>query len=246
MQRRVLVLGDSLAFHGPERSELLTHPGLFPNVMARALGAEVDVVARLGWTARDAWWALTKDPYVYSVLAPRADAVVLAVGSYDHLPTSIPTYLRDGIARLRPPRLRAAARSAYRATHPHLVRVTGGRLKVLPLPVTLAYLTRSVEALRWLRPERPVVGIVPPTHYSAFHAGNDHGHREVVAAHRAWGARLQVPLVDLDEIVAPYVAARSLNPDGMHWSWEVHRLVGERLGEILFSCPGQTAGDSTS
>src|SRR5439155_22730411 len=38
--RRVLVLADSLAFHGPERAELLTHPSLYPNAMARALGED--------------------------------------------------------------------------------------------------------------------------------------------------------------------------------------------------------------
>jgi len=56
----LLVVGDSLAFHGPERGELATHPGLYGNVAAAALGTTLDLVARSGWTARDAWWALTK------------------------------------------------------------------------------------------------------------------------------------------------------------------------------------------
>ena len=69
----LLVVADSLAFHGPERGELSTHPGLYGTVAAAALGTTVDLVARRGWTARDAWWALTKDPLVYSVLLPRAE-----------------------------------------------------------------------------------------------------------------------------------------------------------------------------
>src|SRR5205085_1356183 len=101
-ERRVLVLTDSLAFHGPERGELLTEPRIWPNVLARALPGAVDVVARRGWTARDAWWALTRDPQVYSVLLPRADVVVLAVGGMDYLPALLPTYLREGIPYLRP------------------------------------------------------------------------------------------------------------------------------------------------
>jgi diglucosylglycerate octanoyltransferase len=90
----LLVVADSLAFHGPERGELSTRPELFPNVAAADLGTTADLVARRGWTARDAWWALTRDPLVYSVLLPRADAVLLAVGGMDYLPAVVPTYLR--------------------------------------------------------------------------------------------------------------------------------------------------------
>src|SRR4051812_43190966 len=117
--RRVLVIADSLAFHGPRQPELLTHSALYPNVLARELGAEVDVVARLGWTARDAWWALTRDPAVYSVLLPRADAVVLGVGGMDQLPASLPTYLREGISYLRPGWVRRPVRSAFHHIHPY-------------------------------------------------------------------------------------------------------------------------------
>ena len=42
---RMAQLGDSLAFHGPEQPELLTHPDLYPNVLAADLDAEVDVRA---------------------------------------------------------------------------------------------------------------------------------------------------------------------------------------------------------
>lgn len=121
----MLVFGDSLTFHGPARPEPLTDPRLYPNVLRDALAAggdqvRVDVVARLGWTARDAWWALTKDPHVATVLAPAATAVVLGVGQMDQLPAAIPTYLRDGIPYLRPGWLRRAAprgRSTGRPAH---------------------------------------------------------------------------------------------------------------------------------
>ena len=89
--RSVLLFGDSLAFHGPERPMPLRDPRLYPQVLAAELGPDVtvDVVARLGWTARDAWWALTKDPMVASVYADRADALVLGVGQMDHLPRAL-------------------------------------------------------------------------------------------------------------------------------------------------------------
>ena len=71
--RHVLVLGDSLAFQGPQGIVAPTDARLFPNVAAADLSVkwgapvEVDLVAREGWTSRDSWWALTKDPVV---LAP--------------------------------------------------------------------------------------------------------------------------------------------------------------------------------
>jgi diglucosylglycerate octanoyltransferase len=235
---QVLVVADSTAFHGPEQAELLTHPGLYPNVLARELGGKADVVARLGWTARDAWWALTKDPLVYSVLAPRADAVVLGVGGCDHLPASLPTYLKEGIAYLRPEWLRSGVRAAYHRAHPHVVRATGGRMRVLPQRETLRYLTKSVEALRYLRPERPVVGIVPPPYDARYHGHVSRPHDQAVAAHRAWAATHAVPVVDLHELVEPHLRAGSLNSDGMHWSWEVHELVGKAFASVIAELAG--------
>ena len=233
MSRRVFVIADSLAFHGPTQPELLTHPKLYPNVLARELGADVDVIARLGMTARDAWWALSKDPYVYSVLLPRADAVVLAVGNTDQLPASLPTYLRDGIAYLRPGWVRRRARLAYHRAHPHVVRATGGRLRVLPQRATDHYLTRCVDALRYYRPALPIVGVVPPPYTAEYHGGVSRPHVAAVAAAKAWGERTGVPLVDLDAIVTPHLGTGRMNPDGMHWSWELHEQVGRALADRL-------------
>ena len=105
---------------------------LWPNVAAAALGAQADVVARLGSLTRDGWWAMTRDAYVYSVLLPSADAVVLALGTMDHLPASVPSYLREGIPYLRPGRLRRGVRAAYLRAHPAAVRALQGRVRMLP------------------------------------------------------------------------------------------------------------------
>ena len=229
----VLVIGDSTAFHGPRQPELLTEPRLFPNVLGGLLGAEVDVVARLGWTARDAWWALTRDPYVYSVLLPRADAVVLAVGGMDQLPASLPAYLRAGLDYVRPGPLRRNAKLLYHRANPYVVRATGGRLRALPQAVTLQYLTRCVTALRALRPDRPVVGIVPPPFDAPYYGHVTTTHAPAVAAHKEWGARAGVPLADLDAVVAPHLAAGTLNSDGMHWSWAVHAEVAAAIAAAV-------------
>jgi hypothetical protein len=229
---RILLLGDSLTFYGPTGPELLTDPRLFPNVMASALGAEVDVVARLGWTTRDAWWAMTKDPRVWSILLPNADALVVTVGGMDHLPASIPTYLREGIPYLRPGWLRRRVRTAYHAASPHLIRVTGGRLRQLPQAASAHYLTRIVQGARHYRPELPVV-VVAPSPYDARVYPSQRHHGSAVLAARGWGRRHAVPVVDLDPLVLPGLSAGANNPDGMHWGWATHRRVGVALAAAL-------------
>jgi len=240
MARHVLLLADSLAFHGPQRPELLTHPGLYPNTMARALGDDVraTVVARLGWTARHAWEALTRDPHVYSVLLPRADAVVLAVGGMDYLPAILPTHLREGIRYLRPPAVRRAARAAFRAAQPHGARLTRGRWRTLPQRVTDQHLSWCVTGIRTFRPGVPVLGVLPPPHAAPSYGLVTAGHPRAVAAARRWGQRQGVPMVDLPGIVAPYLAAGRVNPDGLHWAWECHAEVGEALAEAVDDSPG--------
>lgn len=233
MSGHLLVVGDSTAFHGPRQAELLTHPGLYPNVLARLLDLEPDVVARLGWTARDAWWALTRDPHVYSVLLPRADVVVLGIGGMDHLPAALPAYLRSGLDYIRPGRLRRAAKLAYHRANPYVVKATQGRLRALPQHVTLHYLTRCVEAIRAVRPGVPVVGIVPPPFDAEYFGHVTRTHPPAVAAHREWGERVNVPLADLDLVVGPHLAAGELNPDGMHWSWPAHEDVAKALAEAV-------------
>jgi lysophospholipase L1-like esterase len=229
----LLVLGDSTAFHGPRQPELLTHPGLFPNVLGGLLGYDVDCVARLGWTARDAWWALTRDPHVYSVLLPRADAVVLAIGGMDHLPAALPTYLRTGLDYVRPGWLRRRVKLAYHHANPYVVRVTNGALRALPQRATLHYLTRCVTAIRTVRPGVPVAGIVPPPFDAPYFGHVTRTHPPAVAAHRVWGEQNDVPLADLDLVVGPHLAAGTLNPDGMHWSWAAHEEVAKALAEAL-------------
>ncbi|MFL6239207.1 MAG: diglucosylglycerate octanoyltransferase [Actinomycetes bacterium] len=230
--RRVLLIADSLAFHGPEQPELLTHPGLYPNVMAAALGAEIDVVARFGWTARDAWWALTKDPTVYSVLLPRADAVVFGVGGMDSLPASLPTYLREGIAFIRPGWVRRFVRRTYHRAHPHVVRLTDGRLRVLPQAATDMFLSRAVQGIRALHPGVPIVTMTPAPWDSWYYPVN-RGHAAAREAALAWAAREDVPILDVEAIVAPSLIDGSGNPDGMHWSWDVHQAIGNGLADLV-------------
>lgn len=246
--RSVLLFADSLAFHGPERPMALSDPRLYPQVLAASLGPEVavDVSARLGWTARDAWWALTRDPNVASIFALRADAVVLGVGQMDHLPAAIPTYLREGIAYVRPGGLRRRVRSAYVAAAPRVIKATGGPFRQLPQPATEMYLTRVVQAMRHLRPGVPAVLLGPSPHAATAYPSHRF-HAPAVVASRRLADREGWGWVDLDPIVGPSLVAGTGNPDGMHWGWDVHDQIGRaaarELLRIGFAADGlQSAG----
>lgn len=229
----VLVLGDSLTFHGPDRAHPPGDPRLWPNVMARALGdAHVDLAAGIGWTARDAWWAVTRDPMVWGEYLPRADALVLAVGGMDALPAAVPTYLRQGIAYIRPGWLRRRVRSAYLQFSPRVVSLAGGPLRQLPQRATDHYLSRIVQAVRTWYPDLPIVALTPSPHAAGlypthrFHAG-------AVAAAHDWARREGVRLVDIGEVAQRGLDDGSGNPDGMHWGWGTHAEVGGMVAEAV-------------
>lgn len=233
-----MVLADSLAFHGPDQPHPPLDPRLYPQVMsgalARAWGSPVtaDVVARLGWTARDGWWALTKDPRVWGEVLPRADALVLALGQMDQLPAAVPTWLRESIAYVRPGSVRRRVRRVYLAGGPTLIRASGGRMRQLPQTATDHYLARIAAGVRHYRPGIPLV-LLGPSPYAAAAYPSQRPHAPAVLAARRWAATHDVALVDLDPIVGPSLDAGTGNPDGMHWGWDVHERVGRALADTL-------------
>lgn len=225
-QRHLLVFGDSLSFHGPQQAMPPGDARLFPQVAARALGMSVDLVARQGWTARDAWWALTKDPVVWGEYLPRADAVLLAVGGMDQLPAPVPTWIRDSIPYLRHRRARRAARDVVRAATPVAVRHVGGPFRTLPQAATDRYLTRIVQGVRALHPDLPLA-LMGPAPWTGPYYPNTRGHRPAVHAAKRWARAHDVTYIDIEGLVAARLDR--CNPDGLHWSWEVHALVGDAI-----------------
>ncbi len=240
---RVLVIADSLAFHGADQPHPMTDPRLYPHVLAteltRLTGGEwtADVVTRFGMTAREAWHVMTKEPVTWSILLPRADAVVLAVGNFDQLPTWLPSWLRDGIPYLRPDGLKALVRKTFHGTHPRLTELTGARLRILPQHLTEAFLSLCVGGVRHYRPGIPVLGVVPPRH-AAWYYGHPSKHtvarhEATQAATRAWAEREGVDVIDLWPLVEPHLEAGRNNSDGMHWGFECHASVGQAMAEHL-------------
>ncbi|GEL16841.1 diglucosylglycerate octanoyltransferase [Pseudonocardia asaccharolytica] len=232
----LLVLADSLAFHGPVRAEPADEPRLWPNVAAAALGGRAELVAGIGWTARHAWHALTHDPRVWSVLS-QVDALVLGVGGMDSLPSPLPTALRELIPVLRPEPLRRAVRSGYQRTQPALSRalgvLPGGGPVALPPRLTVGYLERCRRAVTMIRPGIPVVAMLPSVHRAPAYGGMHPGRRAAERATRGWAAAAQVALLDLPALVGEHVHSGRGNPDGLHWGWEAHARVGAALAARL-------------
>jgi hypothetical protein len=228
----VLLLADSLAFHGPRDTHSPTHPQLYPQVCAQQLGTTVDLLARQGWTARDAWWALTKDPMGFGVYLPRAEYLVIGVGGMDHLPAALPTWLRESIPYIRPGSVRRLVRRTYRRWSPAVIRGTGGRVRQLPQAATERYWERIVTAARHWRPGIPIA-MVGPSAYAAPSYPATHHHVPAVRAAARWCAKFDVAFVDVDPFVLPTLHDGSGNPDGLHWAWSVHEAVGGALADAL-------------
>jgi diglucosylglycerate octanoyltransferase len=234
----ILALGDSLTFQGPQGIVSPRDGRLFPQVVAQQVAeacqrdVTVDLSAREGWTARDAWWALTKDPIVFSEYLPRADAVLLCVGGMDQLPAVIPTYLRDSMPYIRSGSLRRKVRRAYRNSAPFIVSKTGGLMRQLPQQATDRYLTRIVQAVRAIRGDIPILAMTPSP-YGGDTYPSQKFHLAARAAMLSWGAAEGVCTVDIENIVSQSRQLGESNPDGMHWGWATHQAVGQELAVVL-------------
>lgn len=226
---RLLVLGDSLTFHGPDRAHPPSDPRLWPNV-----AGESDVAAGVGWTARDAWWAMTRDPVLWGEYLPRADVLVIAVGGMDALPAVMPTYLRQGIAYVRPGWLRRRVRGTYLSASPHVIRTLHGPLRQLPQQATDHYLSRIVQAVRTWRPQLPVLVLTPSPHRASLYP-TQRFYADSVSACHAWADRTDVTAVDISDVVQQGLDAGTHNPDGMHWGWPTHEAVGGMVADAARS-----------
>ncbi|MFR9751562.1 diglucosylglycerate octanoyltransferase [Nocardia sp. 004] len=226
----LLVLADSLAYFGPKGGLPANHPQIWPNLVAAELDWDVELVARIGWTCRDAYWALIGDPRVWAAV-PRAGAVVFAVGGMDTLPSPLPTALRELIRYVRPPAMRRIVRAAYTWLQPRLSKL--GRPVALPPKVSIEYLEQARTALEQLRPDLPVVAVLPSVHNCDAYARVHTGRSPAVEALLAWSERTSVPLVDLGSAVRDNVFSGEANPDGIHWGWAGHTSVANAMVKTL-------------
>ncbi|TSE00030.1 SGNH/GDSL hydrolase family protein [Skermania sp. ID1734] len=222
----LLVLADSLAYYGPEGGLPADHGRIWPSLVAAELGWDVELVARIGWTCRDAYWAAIGDPRVWAAV-PRAGAVVIATGGMDSLPSPLPTALREQIRYVRPPALRRQVRSVYGWLQPRLSRL--GRPVALPPRLSVEYLEQIRAALSHLRPELPIIATLPAVHNCASYARVHVGREPAVRATTAWARAHDLPVVDLGAAVRDNIFSPDANPDGIHWGWAGHERVAAAM-----------------
>ncbi len=244
---RLLVLGDSLSFHGPRTAHPADEPRLWPHVAAAAAHGTADLHAGLGWTARHAWSAVRTDPRVWASVM-HTDVLVLGVGGMDSLPSPLPTAVRELVPVLRPAGLRARVRAGYRAGHAAAAtagaRWTGGWPTALGVAETVRCLERCRVAVTTLRPAAPVVLLLPSVHRSALYGGVHRRRSAHVAALRAWAAEHGVVTVDTAGLVAEHVLTGRGNPDGIHWGWPAHRAVGDAVARAVTTALDAPSGGS--
>ncbi len=226
----LLVVADSLAYFGPKGGLPADHPKIWPNLVAAELDWDVELVGRIGWTCRDAYWALIGDPRIWASV-PKAGAVVFAVGGMDTLPSPLPTALRELIRYVRPTWLRRVVRGTYNWLQPKLAKL--GRPVALPPRISVDYLDQSREALAQLRPELPFVAVLPSVHNCDAYGRVHRGRPRAVKALQAWSERTSVPLVDLGEAVRDNIFSGDANPDGIHWGWAGHSAVANAMVKTL-------------
>jgi lysophospholipase L1-like esterase len=234
---RLVVLGDSLSFHGPAGPLPLADPRLYPNLLGERLAAgtgrpwDVTVVARAGWGVREAWYALQRDVHLQQQVLVGADAVVLGVGSSDSLSVGVPRPLMAALPFLRPTPLRRRIRRLVDRHHHRLIAVTGARLRYTPPSVYAHGWRKSIEALRLFAPGAALCAVEPAIHVARYYARRHPHHARTVGLTRDLAAALDVATVDLAKLMRPHIG--SLNPDGIHWSFELHAAVAEAMAGAL-------------
>lgn len=232
---RILVLGDSLCFHGPDARLRTDDARMFPNVMAREIGAvsgrgaEAVVVARSGWNTRDLWELVTKDAWLQERELPRADVVVIFGVGADALPVGVPTWAKDLIPRVPRQALRKRLRRLYFRHHSKLVRLTRAKMRMVPRRVTLDLWPRLVDMVRFYSDGAIVIACGCPPTSGLLHARVDPHSAAASDDLCRLAVAKDVPFVDMQALCD----VSSFNPDGIHWDYESHRRVGAALAEAV-------------
>ncbi|MFA4083523.1 diglucosylglycerate octanoyltransferase [Mycobacteroides salmoniphilum] len=228
-RKKLLIFADSLSYYGPTGGLPADDPRIWPNIVGQHLGWDVELIARIGWTCRDVWWAAIQDPRAWAAV-PHAGAVIFATSGMDSLPSPLPTALRESIRLIRPPRLRSWIRDGYGWLQPRLSPIAR---VALPPALTVEYLEKTRGALDFNRPGLPMIASLPSVHIAESY-GRVHSGREATAsAIQSWASEHKMPVVDLKEAVGEEIFAGRGNPDGIHWNFVAHERVAELMINAL-------------
>lgn len=228
----IMVLGDSLSYYGNKGGLSADDPQIWPNLAGAEAGRDVELFARIGWTSRDIWWAITQDPRIWAAV-PHADVLILAFGGMDSLPSPLPTALREQIRYVRPEKLRQLVRGAYGWLQPRLSPI--GWPMAIPPSETVYYYEKIRAALSHLRPDLPIIVCLPPTHDSPYYGNVHPGRIATTVAISQWASEHDLPTVDFYPVTADDFADPKvdMNPDGIHWGLDTHVRIAEVLAPAI-------------
>lgn len=232
-----MVVGDSFTFTD-DRGPVMPGAGtVWPTVAAAAVGevlgvaVETQVVSAPARTVREALELVRKDRHVQFEVLARADAVVLALGSYDHAPIGVPAPVFALASFLRPPGLRRSVRRALHRAYPWLVRATGGRASRTPW----SGFERDWEALlthvRGVAHGAAGAVVGPSTHRAAYYGHTHPRYPQRASRQLAAAARQGFTTVDPHPLVV--AGGEPRNPDGIHWHRAAHERVGRAVAAAL-------------
>lgn len=234
---RLVVLGDSFAFTDERGPVLPGAASVWPTVLATSLGVglgvpvDVAVLASPARTVRDALDLVRKDRHVQFEVLARADAVVVALGSYDHAPIGVPAPVSALVPFVRPAAVRRRVRRSLHRAYPVLVRATGGRLSRTPWEAFASDYAALLAHVRSVAHGAAGVAVGPSSHQAAFYGRTHPRHGRRSAAQLALARAGGFATVDAWALVAG--GPEGLNPDGIHWHRGAHARVGTAISGLL-------------
>lgn len=237
--RRLVVLGDSLAFTDAQGPKLPGDAGVYPTMVRDLLANatrepwEVTVIARPGADVRETWRTVHKDRHVQFDVLAGADAVIVAIGSSDHAPMGVPPAIEAIVPFLRPARLRRAARTWLRKAYPVIASRTTTRTRT-PASEFARLFDQLLVMVRGLTQGASGVVLGPTSHRSRYYGGEEGRHPMLVAREHAQfeiAERQGFATVPCWPLVEPF--AKELNVDGIHWPRSAHAAVAGAIAGLL-------------
>lgn len=231
------MLGDSFTFTD-ERGPVLpgadtVWPTMLTSLLADRLDVEVttQVVSSPARTVRGALDLVRNDRHVQFEVLAWADAVVVALGTYDHAPIGVPAPVFALLPWLRPAPLRRRVRRWLHRAYPVLVRVSGGRLSRTPWSTFAGEYEALLTHVRAVAHGAAIVAVGPSSHDAAYYGRVHPAHERRSTAQAALADAQQIPMVDAWRAVRR--GDEPLNPDGIHWHRAAHARVAAAVAGPL-------------
>ncbi|HUP86157.1 MAG TPA: SGNH/GDSL hydrolase family protein [Acidimicrobiales bacterium] len=242
---RLVVLGDSLAGFTEAGVFRPGDPGNYPEQLGRRLAAATSrdwTVDLLAQTWMSVWVASTEVAERSDVRSRLRDADVVVVGlsTGDVLPVFPPTRRllrgastmghRPPLRRVRPHWVRPLLWGTFAKFHHVMVDATHSRYPHTPRAEFGPAWRRLVNEIRRAAPQAVLVAMTPTVGRQGTLEWPSPHREAAVADILELAAEMGVPVVELAEVVAPFLDSL---PDGTHWHGPAHAAVADALAEVV-------------